>query len=380
MSDTLQLAIQLIARHSVTPDDAGCQEIMIQRLEALGFRCERMRFGEVDNLWARRGDRGPLLAFAGHSDVVPSGPAAKWSSPPFQPEVRDGMLYGRGAADMKGSLAAMVTAAEAFVRAHPDHPGSIALLITSDEEGPAADGTVRVIQALQARGESIDHCVVGEPSSKNRFGDTIKVGRRGSLNADLVVHGRQGHVAYPHRALNPIHALAPALAELCAEVWDQGNAHFPPTGFQVSNIEAGTGADNVIPGELRAKINFRFSTEQTVEGLQRRVTAILDRYRDQGLDYQLDWRLSGLPFLTAGGRLVQAATAAIRELTGVEAEQSTTGGTSDGRFIAPTGAEVIELGPLNATIHQIDECVATEDLDRLSAIYRRIMELVLIPS
>ncbi|MGD8310062.1 MAG: succinyl-diaminopimelate desuccinylase [Chromatiales bacterium] len=374
MSPTVDLAIALVARPSVTPEDAGCQDLMIGRLQTLGFRVERLRFGEVDNFWARRGNEPPLLALAGHTDVVPPGPPEAWTSPPFEPEIRDGVLYGRGAADMKGSLAAMVTAVEAFVGAHPDHRGSIGFLITSDEEGPARDGTVRVVDTLEGRGEKIDWCLVGEPSSRARLGDTAKNGRRGSINGFLTVYGRQGHVAYPDLAENPLHAFAPALAELCAERWDEGNAFFPPTGFQIANLNVGTGAENVIPGRLDAQFNFRFSTELTAERIKERVHEILDR---GGFRYDLRWRLSGQPFLTPAGELVEAARAAVREETGLETELSTAGGTSDGRFIAPTGAQVLELGPVNASIHQVDECVAVEDLDRLSAVYRRILERLL---
>ena len=374
MSATVELARDLISRASVTPEDAGCQQLMRARLEAIGFRCEDLPFGEVRNLWARRGEQAPLLVFAGHTDVVPTGPLDKWQSDPFTPEVRDGLLYGRGAADMKGSLAAMVTACEAFVAQHPDHGGSIGFLITSDEEGPSINGTVKVVEHLQARGEHIDLCLVGEPSSRERLGDVIKNGRRGSLNGRLTVRGKQGHVAYPHLAVNPVHLAAPALAELAAIEWDRGNAFFPPTSFQISNIQAGTGAENVVPGEMQVMFNLRYSTELDADTIRRRVHALLDRH---GLDYALEWRLSGEPFLTPAGELVGAARVAIRELTGLDTELSTSGGTSDGRFIAPTGAQVLELGPLNATIHQVDECVALADLDRLSEIYRRILEKLL---
>ena len=374
MSDTLDLAIDLISRTSVTPEDAGCQEAMMQRLAALGFRNEPMRFADVDNFWARRGDTGPVLCFAGHTDVVPAGPRGKWQSDPFAPTIRDGMLYGRGAADMKGSLAAMVTATERFVARHPDHRGSIAYLITSDEEGPSINGTVKVVEALEARDEKIDWCLVGEPSSNHLLGDVVKNGRRGSLGAVLSVRGRQGHVAYPHLARNPVHEVAPALAELAATVWDNGNEFFPQTTFQVSNIHAGTGATNVIPGECEVLFNFRYSTETTHEILRERVQAVLDRH---GLDYTIEWTLSGLPFLTPRGELVDAARQAIKLVAGIETELSTAGGTSDGRFIAPTGAQVLELGPLNATIHQVDECVAVDDLDRLSAMYEKVLEHLL---
>ncbi len=374
-SPTLKLAQALIARPSVTPEDAGCQALLMTHLKPLGFHEQRLRFGEVDNLWARRGTQAPLFVFAGHTDVVPPGPREQWQSDPFSPEIRDGLLYGRGAADMKGSLAAMVTACERFVAVHPRHRGSIAFLITSDEEGPAVDGTRRVVESLQARGESIEWCLVGEPSSRERLGDVIKNGRRGSLGGRLRVRGVQGHIAYPHLARNPIHLFAPALAELCALEWDAGNAFFPPTAFQVSNIHAGTGADNVIPGELEVLFNFRYSTETTAEKLRATVEGVLERHR---LDYTLEWRLSGEPFLTPAGALVDATRAAVREVTGHEPALSTDGGTSDGRFIAPTGAQVVELGPLNATIHKIDECVAVADLDTLSLLYERILIKLLV--
>ncbi len=375
MTPVIELASELIRRPSVTPQDAGCQELLASRLEAVGFKVEHLRFGEVDNFWARLdGGDGPLLAFAGHTDVVPSGPEDAWDSPPFVPSIRDGRLYGRGSADMKGSIAAMIIAIEAFLDGGPEFKGSIGLLITSDEEGPSVDGTVRVVETLQARGEKIDYCVVGEPSSSERVGDTVKNGRRGSLGGVLRVHGLQGHVAYPHLARNPIHDAAPALAELAAVDWDAGNDHFPPTSFQVSNIHSGTGATNVIPGALEAVFNFRFSTEQTVAGLQQRTRDILDRH---GLDYAIDWTLSGQPFLTPAGRLVDAVREAIRKVSGFETELSTAGGTSDGRFIAPTGAEVVELGPCNATIHQVNENVATEELEQLVPMYRGILERLL---
>jgi succinyl-diaminopimelate desuccinylase len=333
-----------------------------------------MRFGEVDNLWARRGSEGPVFCFAGHTDVVPTGPAEDWSLPPFAAAIRDGHLWGRGAADMKGSLAAMVSACERFVASHPGHRGSIAFLLTSDEEGPAVDGTVRVVETLGRRGERIDWCLVGEPTSLERLGDALKNGRRGSLNGRLHVHGLQGHVAYPDRADNPIHRFAPALAELCALEWDRGNEFFPPTRFQVSNVQSGTGAENVIPGHLEARFNFRFSTEVTAGELQARVEAVLTRH---GLRYDLLWNLSGNPFLTASGALLEATAAAVRETLGVDPDVNTAGGTSDGRFIAPTGAEVLELGPLNATIHQVDERVAVADLEQLSAVYERLLERLL---
>lgn len=374
MSETLDLAIDLIQRQSVTPDDAGCQSLIMDRLARIGFDNQPMRFGDVDNFWSRRGSDGPVFCFAGHTDVVPTGPASQWRSPPFAAEIHDGVLYGRGAADMKGSLAAMVTATERFVAKHPDHRGSIAFLITSDEEGPAADGTVRVIEALETRGEKIDWCLVGEPSSNRKLGDVVKNGRRGSLGCILTVIGRQGHVAYPHLADNPVHRAAPALAELASVEWDQGNTFFPPTTFQISNINAGTGATNVIPGHCEVVFNFRFSTESSQVLLEKRVHEILDRH---GLDYRIDWHLSGLPFLTEPGELVSAAQQAVRRVAGFDTKLSTAGGTSDGRFIAPTGAQVLELGPLNATIHQVDECIAVDDLDRLSDIYQRILENLL---
>lgn len=374
MSETLDLAIDLISRVSVTPKDAGCQELMIQRLQALGFQIERLRFGEVDNFWARLGDAAPLFCFAGHTDVVPAGNPADWQSDPFQPEIRDGMLYGRGAADMKGSLAAMITATEHFLARHPQPRGSIAFLITSDEEGPATDGTIRVIETLQARNESIDWCLVGEPSSTNNIGDVVKNGRRGSLGCRLLIKGVQGHVAYPHLARNPVHEAMPALAELASTEWDQGNEFFPPTSFQISNIQAGTGATNVIPGSLEVIFNFRFSTETNHQDLEQRVQTVLNSHR---LDYETEWTLSGNPFLTAGGQLVKAAQAAIQDVTGYATELSTSGGTSDGRFIAPTGAQVLELGPLNNTIHKVNECVSIADLDKLAQIYQRLLELLL---
>ncbi len=371
---TLQLTCELIRRASVTPDDAGCQTLIGERLARCGFELQSLRFGEVDNLWAVRGHGGPLLCFAGHTDVVPAGDVRAWQSPPFEPEVRSGFLYGRGAADMKGSLAAMVTACERFLAIQPDHRGRIAFLLTSDEEGPAVDGTVRVVQWLQERGEHIDYCVVGEPSSSTEVGDVIKNGRRGSLGAVMTVRGIQGHVAYPHLADNPIHRAMPALAALTAEHWDAGNAFFPATSLQISNIQAGTGATNVIPGELKVVFNFRFSTEVTAEELKRRTIAILDRF---DLDYHIDWTLSGEPFLTAAGELVDAARASIHAVCGRDTELSTAGGTSDGRFIAPTGAQVLELGPVNATIHKVDECVRVADLEPLARMYQGILERLL---
>lgn len=367
---TLDLARDLIARASVTPEDAGCQALMADYLAARGFHITPLPFGEVSNLWARRGDSGPLFVFAGHTDVVPTGPVAAWDSPPFEPTERDGWLYGRGAADMKGSLAAMLTAVDRFLAAHPEPAGSIAFLITSDEEGPSIDGTVRVVEWLQAQGTRIDWCLVGEPSSSEQVGDVMKNGRRGSLSGELRVKGVQGHVAYPHLARNPVHQAAPALAELCATEWDAGNDHFPPTTFQISNVQAGTGATNVIPGELTVLFNFRYSTESDADGLMRRVRELLDRH---GLEYELDWTHSGAPFLTPAGELVEAARAAVRERCGFEPQLSTSGGTSDGRFIAPTGAQVLELGPVNATIHKVNECVRCEDLERLSELYQTIL-------
>lgn len=374
MSDTLELAKELIRRPSVTPDDCGCQQLIAERLEQAGFINEHLRFGEVDNLWARRGTEAPLFVFAGHTDVVPPGPAEQWDSDPFMPVIRNDYLFGRGAADMKGSIAAMIVACEKFVAEHPHHRGSIAFLITSDEEGPSIDGTIKVIDHLLRRGDKIDWCLVGEPSSVNQTGDMIKNGRRGSLNGKLRVQGQQGHVAYPHLADNPIHRAAPALAELAAVEWDAGNEFFPPTTFQVSNITAGTGAENVIPGVLDIQFNLRFSTESSEDSLKSQVNEILTRH---GLKYEIDWRLSGQPFLTPAGELVDAARAAIRNATGIDTELSTSGGTSDGRFIAPTGAQVVELGPVNATIHQINECVKVEELDTLSIVYGDILTQLL---
>ncbi|WP_159875531.1 succinyl-diaminopimelate desuccinylase [Aquitalea denitrificans] len=375
MSKTLELTCELIRRDSVTPYDAGCQQLLAERLHALGFVIEPMRFGEVDNLWARRGNSGPLLCFAGHTDVVPSGPVEQWDSPPFEPRERNGLLYGRGAADMKASLAAFITAIEAFVTAHPDHPGSIALLLTSDEEGVAVDGSVKVVDALEARGELIDYCIVGEPTSDQKLGDTIKNGRRGSLSGRLVIHGIQGHIAYPHLAKNPIHLMAPALAELAAAEWDQGNDFFPPTSWQVSNIHAGTGAVNIIPGLCEIRFNFRFSPESSVESLKDRVHAILDKH---GLGYELHWSLSGMPFITAPGALTDALGEAIYQVTGHSAELSTTGGTSDGRFIKRIARELVEFGPVNATIHKLNECVEVAHLEPLAEIYQRTLEKLLL--
>ncbi len=364
---TRALLEALIRRRSTTPDDAGCQALLAERLAPLGFACETLSANGVTNLWARRGDAAPLFVFAGHTDVVPTGPVERWTSDPFEPVERDGRLYGRGAADMKASIAAFVVAVEDFVAAHPDAPGSVALLITSDEEGPALDGTVRVVETLRARGERIAFCVVGEPTSDKRFGDTIKNGRRGSLSGRLTVHGMQGHIAYPHLARNPIHDATRGLDALLAIEWDRGNASFPPTAFQVSNIHAGTGAGNIIPGTAVVDFNFRFSTERRVDDLKREVHATLDA---RGLDYAIEWTVGGQPFLTHEGRLSRSLASAIARHTGVTARLSTTGGTSDGRFISTISDETVEFGPVNATIHKVDECVATADLDPLSAIYR----------
>ena len=372
-SSTLDLAKALIARRSLTPDDAGCQEIMIERLQKIGFKIEPMRFGNVDNFWARRGSSAPLLCFAGHTDVVPTGPVAQWVSEPFTPTERDGKLYGRGAADMKTSLAAFITAIEGFVAQHPNHSGSIALLITSDEEAIAIDGTVKVVEALQARNELIDYCIVGEPTCVDKLGDTVKNGRRGSLSGQLVVKGIQGHIAYPHLAKNPIHLVAPAIAELAATEWDQGNEFFPATTWQISNMRGGTGATNVIPGEVEILFNFRFCTASTVESLKSRVLALLDRH---GLDYNIEWEYSK-PYITGRGNLVDAISAAIKEVTGVETELSTSGGTSDGRFIADICPQVIELGPRNATIHKLNECVELDHIEPLREIYQRTLEKLL---
>ena len=374
MSTTLQLARELISRPSVTPDDKGCQDLLIEQLAPLGFKAEKMRFGEVDNLWLRRGDKGPLFCFAGHTDVVPTGPLEDWDSPPFAPEIRDGELYGRGSADMKGSIAAFVTAVQRFLKNNPQSAGSIALLITSDEEGPATDGTVKVIETLEARNEKIDWCLVGEPSSSEVLGDVIKNGRRGSLGGILTVIGKQGHVAYPQLADNPVHKAAFAIAELTNTLWDEGNEYFPPTTFQISNIHAGTGATNVIPGEMEVQFNFRFSTELNPEQIKQRVEEILRRHN---VEHRIEWNLSGMPFLTPEGKLVKAISAAIQSVMDRETELSTSGGTSDGRFIAPTGAEVVELGPLNATIHQVNEHVGCEDLDNLSRIYEATLSNLL---
>ncbi len=373
-SETLSLLKSLMEIPSVTPNDGGCQSILIERLTRIGFECETLKFGEVTNLWARRGTSSPLFAFAGHTDVVPTGPLGDWHSDPFKPDIRDGFLFGRGAADMKSGIAAMVTACERFVQQHADHLGSIAFLITSDEEGPALNGTVKVIETLEARDEKIDWALVGEPSSSEKLGDVIKNGRRGSLGASLTIHGVQGHVAYPHLADNPIHRVMPALNELCSLEWDQGNSNFPATSFQISNINSGTGVDNVIPGQIEIRFNLRYSTELNQQQIIDTTEAVLQKH---DLDYSIDWTLSGLPFLTREGVLVQAAQQSIKQITGIDAELSTAGGTSDGRFIAPTGAQVLELGPVNATIHKINENIRISDLDRLSEIYQGILDHLL---
>ncbi len=374
MSATLELTQALIACRSVTPADGGCQALLAQRLVPLGFKAEHLRFGEVDNLWLRRGTARPLFCFAGHTDVVPTGPLDQWHTDPFKPEIRDGMLYGRGAADMKTSIASFVTAIETFLARHPEPQGSIALLITSDEEGVAVDGTTRVVETLRARGEAMDFCIVGEPTSVKRLGDMIKNGRRGSLSGKLVVRGVQGHIAYPHLARNPIHLALPALAELTGMVWDEGDEYFQPTSFQFSNVHAGTGANNVIPGSLEILFNFRFSPACTPDALRSAVHTVLDRH---GLDYRIDWSLSGMPFLTPRGKLVEAVSRAIVDETGHETELSTSGGTSDGRFIATHCHEVLELGPINASIHQLNEHVRVADIEPLAGIYRRTLEALL---
>jgi len=376
MNPTLALARELIARPSVTPDDAGCQDLIVERLRPLGFEFEFLRLNGVTNLWARRGKAAPLVCFAGHTDVVPTGPLSEWASDPFEPVERDGNLHGRGTADMKSSIAAFVVAVERFLAGagRDGFAGRIALLITSDEEGPAVDGTVRVVEALEARGERLDYCIVGEPTSVERLGDTVKNGRRGSLSGRLVVHGVQGHVAYPHLARNPVHQLAPALAELAVRRWDDGNEFFPPTTWQVSNLHAGTGASNVIPGQAVVDFNFRFSTASTVEGLKAAVTGILDAH---GLEYSLDWSLSGMPFLTPPGELSEALSKAILAETGVKTELSTSGGTSDGRFIARICAQVVEFGPINASIHKVNEHIEIASLPVLAAIYERTIAALL---
>ncbi len=374
-SQTIQLCKDLVQRPSVTPDDKDCQQIIANRLQKAGFTVETLRFEDVDNMWARFGNTSPLLVFAGHTDVVPTGPQEQWTHPPFSADIINNMLYGRGAADMKGSIAAFITATERCLEKHDSLTGSIGFLITSDEEGPAINGTVKVIETLEEREEKIDWCLVGEPTSTRKLGDIIKNGRRGSLNADLTIHGTQGHIAYPHLADNPIHRAMPALKELCATKWDQGNECFPATQFQISNINSGTGVTNVIPGTLALKFNFRFSTEVTAKQLEYRVEHILD---DHGLSYNIKWSLSGNPFLTQPAELTNAAENAIEKICGYKPELSTSGGTSDGRFIAPTGAQVIELGPVNASIHQIDEHVSCADLDTLSEVYETILEKLLL--
>lgn len=374
MSSTLELVKELISRQSVTPKDEGCQKLMAERLEKIGFTITHLKNGDVTNLWARRGTEAPLFVFAGHTDVVPTGPEDKWTYPPFQPTEHNGMLYGRGTADMKGSLASMIIASENFIQQHEHHHGSIGFLITSDEEGPATEGTVAILEHLVSKDEKIDWCLVGEPSSTEKLGDFVKNGRRGSLGARLTIHGKQGHVAYPHLAQNPIHLAAPFLDELAKTEWDKGNSSFPATSFQVSNIHSGTGATNVIPGDVEVLFNFRFSTEVTDEVLKQRVTDILEKY---DLKYSIEWNLSGNPFLTEKGELVRATQGAIKSVTGYETELSTAGGTSDGRFIAPTGAQVIELGPRNKTIHQIDENISIADLEQLSVIYAQILKNLL---
>lgn len=374
MTSTLSLCCALIEKASVTPDDAGCNQLLIDRLEAIGFKVESMPFGDVNNFWARLGDKSPVFAFAGHTDVVPTGPVDDWTFDPFTPTVRDGVLYGRGTADMKGSIAAMVTACERFVADKTPFEGSIAFLITSDEEGSAINGTRKVIEVLEQRNEKIDYCIVGEPSSTTKLGDVIKIGRRGSLHGMLKVHGVQGHVAYPHLASNPIHKAMLPLHDLASEVWDQGNDAFPPTSFQISNIHAGTGTDNVIPGNVEVKFNFRFSTELTENDIRQRTQAILDNH---DFEYSLDWHLSGNPFLTEKGDLIETVSASIKHINGVETQCSTTGGTSDGRFIAPTGAQLLELGPCNATIHKVNENVKVSELDELSLIYEEVLKRLL---
>lgn len=377
MNQTLELTKALISAPSITPNDAGCQSLLRQRLEAIGFTVELMRFGETDNFWATKGSEGPLFCFAGHTDVVPPGPLDQWQFDPFSPTEHEGYLYGRGSADMKTSIAAFVTACERFITTHPDHSGRLALLITSDEEGDAHDGTQKVVSALKARGEHIDYCLVGEPTSSHTLGDTIKNGRRGSLSGALTIIGKQGHIAYPHLAQNPVHDFAPALHALTHEIWDHGNEYFPATSMQISNIHAGTGASNVIPGTLNVAFNFRFSTESSVEDLKARVHALLDAHK---LQYTLDWSLSGLPFLTPAGHLTDTCRQAIFEHTGTEAMLSTTGGTSDGRFIKAIASELVELGPSNATIHQINESVKLADIPVLSEIYMAIIKQLLLAS
>ena len=370
MSTTLELAKSLISKASVTPDDCGCQAIMIDRLKKIGFEIHPLKFGDVDNFWAVHGNRGPLFAFAGHTDVVPAGDENAWNTKPFEPTIKDGYLYGRGAADMKGGLASMVTATEKFIKENPNHKGRIAFLITSDEEGVAVNGTVKVMDYLKANEQKIDYCLLGEPSSTSSTGDVIKNGRRGSLNGVLKVNGKQGHVAYPHLAKNPIHLVSPALDDLCNQEWDNGNDYFPATSFQISNMHSGDGVTNVIPGDAQVKFNFRYSTETNKENLQKKVHEILDLHN---LDYSIEWSHSGYPFLTPKGELVSACVEAIKKTKGIETELSTSGGTSDGRFIAQEGTQVVELGPVNATIHQINESVLVQDLDDLSEIYYQVL-------
>lgn len=375
MTDVLNLTKELVKRSSITPADGGCQELIAKRLSACGFQIEAMNFGDVKNIWARKGKTAPLFVFLGHTDVVPPGPEADWQTPPFEPSERDGYLYGRGTADMKANIAAFVVAAERFVAHHPEHPGSIALLLTSDEEGVAVNGTIKVVEELGRRGEKIDYCLVGEPSSVSQVGDVLKNGRRGSLGGRLFVEGIQGHAAYPERALNPIHKVLGALAELAARKWDDGNKFFPATSFQITNIKSGTGADNVIPGNLEAWFNFRFCTESNAEQLKKEVHKILDT---SGAKYNIEWRLSGNPFLTGSGKLVDVVQKAVREVAGIEPQLSTAGGTSDGRFVAPTGAQIIELGLMNETIHKVNECVRIADLELLAKIYERILENIFL--
>jgi len=373
--ELFDLSCDLLSRPSITPLDEGCQELMASYLKPLGFNIEAMNFEDTQNMWARKGNTGPLFCFAGHTDVVPVGDESAWINPPFSPKLIDGMLYARGAADMKGSLAAMVIATKRFVTQYPNHNGSISFLITSDEEGPFINGTTRVIDTLEARNEKIQYCIVGEPSSTTKLGDIVKNGRRGSLTGDLLVNGKQGHVAYPHLASNPIHKALLALDELAKTTWDHGNASFPPTSFQISNINGGTGAGNVIPGQLKIQFNLRFSTELTFDLIKERVVAILESHE---LDYALDWTYNGLPFLTDSGNLLEAVCSSIKEITGYETDPQTSGGTSDGRFIAPTGAQLVELGPVNATIHQVNECVKFEDLEILTNVYQRLLEKLLL--
>jgi succinyl-diaminopimelate desuccinylase len=375
MSQLIDLAKALISCPSITPNDAGCQDILRDRLEKIGFHCESLRFDDVDNLWARRGKEAPLIVFAGHTDVVPPGPASDWTNPPFSPTLKDGHLYGRGATDMKSAIAAMVIAVEAFLHSHPNFSGSIAFLITSDEEGPSINGTKKVMETLLKRGEKIDYCIIGEASSEQKVGDQIRIGRRGSLQGKIRVHGKQGHVAHPQHAINPIHTSAIALHELAKTEWDQGNEHFPRTTFQITNIKSGTGALNVIPGHLEADVNFRFSTAITVEDMQKRTTAI---FKQHGINHDITWSVGAEPFPTRQGKLITATQKAIKEITSLDTKLSTGGGTSDGRFIAPTGTEVIELGVCHTTAHQVDERVNTQDLETLSRCYERILELLLI--